>query len=110
MSCMSWAGSAVASEEIMRNCTACAKKHQPRAEPVIPSSLPEYPWQKVATDLMQYKNTMFESHLRYSDELWGNLSNTKLKHIQCLETRAKTLIENCRLKHGLSVIGCQSQI
>ena len=43
---------------------------------------------------------MFESHLRYCDELWGNLSNTKLQHLERLQTRAKTLIENSRLTDG----------
>ena len=33
-------------------------------------------------------------------ELWGNLSNTKLQHLQHLQKRAKTLIENFRSKDG----------
>ena len=44
------------------------------------------------------QKTLFESHLRCSDELWGNLSNTKLQFLQRLQNRAKTLIENSRLK------------
>ena len=43
---------------------------------------------------------LLESHLRYSDELWGSLSNTKLDHLQRLQTRARTLIESSRLKDG----------
>ena len=43
---------------------------------------------------------LFESHLRYSDELWDNLSNTKLQQLQRLQNRAKTLIENSRSKDG----------
>ena len=43
---------------------------------------------------------LLESHLRYSDELWGSLSNTKLDHLQRLQNRARTLIESSRLKDG----------
>ena len=42
------------------------------------------------------------SHLVHSDELWDSLSNTKLDHIQRLQTRARTLIESFRLKDGWS--------
>ena len=37
--------------------------------------------------------------MRYSDELWGKLSNTKLDHLQ---NRARTVIEGSRLKDGWS--------
>ena len=45
---------------------------------------------------------LLESHLRYNDEPWGSLSNTKLDHLQCLQTRARTMIESSRLKDGRS--------
>ena len=35
----------------MRKCEYCAKYAVPRKEPLIPSTLPDYPWQKVGTDL-----------------------------------------------------------
>ena len=61
--------------------------------------------QKLKNTLSQSKldqvyRASFESHLRYSNELWGSLSNTKLDHLQRLQTRAKTLIESSRLKDG----------
>ena len=40
------------------------------------------------TKLDQVYKALLESHLRYSDELWGSLSNTKLDHLQRLQTRA----------------------
>ena len=43
---------------------------------------------------------MIESHLRYHDELWDNLSSTKLDHLQRLQNRARTLIEGSRFKDG----------
>ena len=48
--------------------------------------------------LDQVYKALLESYLRYSDELWGSLSNTKLDHLQRLQTRARTLIESSRLK------------
>ena len=50
--------------------------------------------------LDQVYRALLESHLRYSDELWGSLSNTKLDHLQRLQNRARTLIESSRLKDG----------
>ena len=50
--------------------------------------------------LDQVYNALLESHLRYSDELWGKLSNTKLDHLRRLQNRARTLIEGSRLKDG----------
>ena len=50
--------------------------------------------------LDQVYKVLLESHLRYSDELWGSLSNTKLDHLQRLQTRARTLIEGSRLRDG----------
>ena len=35
----------------MRKCEHCAKHMVPRKEPLIPSKLPDHPWQKVGTDL-----------------------------------------------------------
>ena len=52
--------------------------------------------------LDQVYKALLESHLRYSDELWGSLSNTKLDHLQRLQNRARTLIEGSRLKDGWS--------
>ena len=71
---------------------------------------------KLATTLPQTKleqvyRALIESHLRYANKLWGSLSDTKLNHLQYLEDRARTLIENAHLKDGwvcnwLSVINC----
>ena len=50
--------------------------------------------------LDQVYRALLESHLRYSDELWVSLSNTKLDHLQRLQNRAWTLLESSRLKDG----------
>ena len=40
-------------EELVKNCTTCAKERPNPAEPAIPSPLPDRPWQKVAADLFE---------------------------------------------------------
>ena len=54
------------------------------------------------SQLDQVYKALLESHLRYCDELWGKLSNTKLDHLQRLQNRSRTLIECSRLKDGWS--------
>ena len=46
-----WPGISRDLEDLVRNCQECLK-----AQPLIPSQLPELPWQKVATDLFKWKN------------------------------------------------------
>ncbi len=38
-------------EELVKNCPHCAKESTTRKEPLIPSTLPNYPWEKVGSDL-----------------------------------------------------------
>ena len=39
----------------MKGCSACCKVQNQRAKPLIPSTLPKLPWQKVGTDLFEWK-------------------------------------------------------
>ena len=39
----------------MKSCSECCKVQNQRAEPLIPSTLPKLPWQKVGTDLFEWK-------------------------------------------------------
>ena len=50
--------------------------------------------------LEQVYRALVESHLRYGNELWGSLSDTKLNHLQRLQDRARTLIESSNVKDG----------
>ena len=40
-------------QEVVRQCSVCAKLHTPNKEPMIPSALPEYPCQKLGLDLFK---------------------------------------------------------
>ena len=46
-----WPGLSRHVEDFIRKCEHCAKHAVPRKEPMIPSTLPDYTWQKVGTDL-----------------------------------------------------------
>ena len=50
--------------------------------------------------LDQVYRALFKSHPRYSDELWGSLSATKLERLQRLQGRAQTLIESAKSEDG----------
>ena len=46
-------------ENMVKQCPTCAKEHSPRKEPMIPTELPDYPWQKIGTDLFQLKGATY---------------------------------------------------
>ena len=46
-----WPGLSKQITNYVSKCPECAKEFTPRKEPLIPASLPDYPWQTVATDL-----------------------------------------------------------
>ena len=46
-----WPGLSKQLTEFIQQCPECARESKPSKEPLIPTPLPEYPWQQVATDL-----------------------------------------------------------
>lgn len=54
-----WPGLSKQLTEFVKKCPECARETTHSKEPLIPSSLPEYPWQKVATDLFNLKGTEY---------------------------------------------------
>ena len=51
-----WPGLSRQLDELVKNCPECSKAQKQRAQPLITSSFPELPWQKVATDLFEWKH------------------------------------------------------
>eukprot|EP00731_Ephydatia_muelleri_P009839 Em0005g425a len=58
-SCVWWPGISKDLERFVKQCLVCAKRSVPCKEPMIPSELPKYPWQKVGTDLFEMKGATF---------------------------------------------------
>ena len=54
-----WPGLSRQIEELVKECPTCIKTRRNHAEPMIPSRLPERPWQKVGTDLFDWKGQEF---------------------------------------------------
>ena len=38
-------------KDLIEQCPTCVKEHSSHKEPLIPTDLPDYPWQKIGTDL-----------------------------------------------------------
>jgi len=45
-----WPGISRHISDAIESCPTCVRESSPRREPLIPSELPDYPWQKIATD------------------------------------------------------------
>ena len=54
-----WPGLSKQLEEMVKCCTECCKVQTQRFEPLIPSCLPELPWQKIGTDLFEWKQNTY---------------------------------------------------
>ena len=49
-----WPGLSTQLEELVKTCPECVKAQKQRAQPLVTSTFPELPWQKVATDLFEW--------------------------------------------------------
>ena len=54
-----WPGISKQIKECDKKCQHCAKLNRPRKEPLIPSALPVYPWQKVGADLFVFDRATY---------------------------------------------------
>ena len=50
-----WPGVSKQMEEFVKKCPTCMRLSPPVREPMTPSPLPTYPWEKVATDLFEFQ-------------------------------------------------------
>ncbi|XP_032217921.2 uncharacterized protein K02A2.6 isoform X1 [Nematostella vectensis] len=54
-----WRGLARQLQECVENCKVCRKQSRNPAEPLMATELPSLPWQKVTTDLLDYKGHQY---------------------------------------------------
>ena len=54
-----WPGIGRQLEELVNECPVCRKYRRNHVEPVIASELPDYPWQKVASDQLFWKGKIY---------------------------------------------------
>ena len=80
-------------ETVVKNCGTCCKHQAPAIQPLIPSSLPDLPWQRVGTDLFEYKQKPYllivDYHSRFIDiALLHNMSSaTVIRHTKSIFAR-----------------------
>ena len=54
-----WPGINREIEDLVKNCKMCIKTLNNPPEPLIPTPTPQFPWQKIATDLFEYKKKQY---------------------------------------------------
>lgn len=59
MSSVWWPGVMKRMEQFVTSCPHCLKNRQPSREPLMQSQLPDYPWERVATDLFELEGTHY---------------------------------------------------
>ena len=91
-----WPGISRDLEQLVQNCTECCKAQKQRAQPMIPSPLPELPWQKVATDLFEWKQ---EIYLLIVDYYSRFIEIARLNRLTADEVIART--KSIFARHGI---------
>ena len=78
-----WPGISQQIYDLVKSCRVCAEiKGNLHPEPLIPTEMPLYPWQKVATDLFEYQQTQYLLIVDYFSRYFEVL---KLKSTTSLE-------------------------
>lgn len=54
-----WPGISKEIEAVVRNCPECCKAQRQRAQPLTPTPLPQLPWQKVTSDLFEWRQKTY---------------------------------------------------
>ena len=88
-----WPGISKQLEKLVRECPKCIKFRVQRAEPLIPSTLPSLPWQKVGTDLFEWERNTYllivDYYSRWIEiaKLTGLTANSVINHTKSIFAR-----------------------
>lgn len=92
-----WPGASKDVEKFVKRCQACQKKTVSPTGPLITSSLPSYPWQHVASDLLELKCTTYLFVVDY----YSKIVETQ----QLTSTTSPSVVTSLRAifaRHGIS--------
>ena len=78
-----WLGLLRQLQELAENCKMCCKFRSQRAEPLLPTTLPDLPWQKVGTDLFEWKNSNYLLVVDYHSR-WIEISRLERTTAECV--------------------------
>ena len=85
-----WPGLSRQPDDLVQNCHQCCKDRFQHAEPLIPSTFPELPWQKVATDMFDWKGHTYLLIVDYFSwyievaKLSGETSSKVIRHMKSI--------------------------
>ena len=88
-----WPGINVDIEEYIKKCRVCCQFQRPQFEPLCPSELPDTPWQKVGTDLFEWKQVSYlfvvDYYSRFIEiaKLSSTTSRGVINHLKSIFTR-----------------------
>ena len=91
-----WPGITKHIKDMVERCPTCVRVSTPRREPLLPSYLPDYPWQKIGTDLFFLNGA---NYLVAVDYFSRYIEAIKLK-----TTTARSIIEGLKSmfsRHGI---------
>ena len=54
-----WPGLSQQIDEMIKSCQECCKSRRQPAKPLLPSALPQLPWQKVGTDIFEWNKSSY---------------------------------------------------
>ena len=84
-----WPGINHEIQNLVKQCPTCTIDFTPRKEPLIPTQLPDYPWQKIGTDLFHLKGVTYILIVDYFSryhEIQRLTNTTSHNIIQALKT------------------------
>ena len=91
-----WPGLGRQLEEVVKSCSTCATTTQQRHEPMIPTELPQRPWQKLGTDLFDLKGNKYLLVIDYFSRY--------VEVVKLTSTTSKDIIERMKslfARHGI---------
>ena len=88
-----WPGLSKQLGDLVNNCRVCCKNHKNPVEPLVQGDLPEHPWQRIATDLFEYKQNKYlllvDLYSRYIEiaQLDKTQSSDIIRHMKSIFAR-----------------------
>ena len=88
-----WPGISKQLDKLVSECPNCTKFRVQKAEPLIPSPLPNLPWQKIGTDLFEWDKTTYLLIIDYYSrwieiaKLTGLSANSVINHTKSIFAR-----------------------
>ena len=85
-----WPGLSKEVEAMVKNCSTCYKTQAQYTEPMIPTQFPTLPWQRVGTDLFEYKGMHYLLMIDYFSHYIGiaklssTSSNAVITHLKSI--------------------------